>query len=161
MYNKFFNYNEPPSDDFTEKYGERTSYDDCAIEGYCSVDPIMYSLMEVMLYELKQLAYYYVKMQELGYENKKIKDKIINYLSLILIGYKFNRDEFQKLLSELHKEKEGAKNSYIKVCDENNIDCQILKSNIKFEKYNLASLVQQGEKQAIKRNNKQRLYKIG
>ena len=52
------------------------SYNDCAVDGYCSIDPIMYSLMEVLLYELKQITYYYIKMQELGYENKALKSRI-------------------------------------------------------------------------------------
>lgn len=125
---------------------------DCAVDGYCSLDPIIYSLMEVLLYELKQITYYYIKMQELGYENKKVKDNIINYLSLILIGYEFNRDEFQALLKEIHNEKESVKQAYTSLCDKKNIDCQVLKSNIKFEKFDLNSIVNQGEQQAIRRN---------
>lgn len=57
-------------------YGENMSYNDCAVDGYCSIDPIMYSLMEVLLYELKQITYYYIKMQELGYENKALKSEL-------------------------------------------------------------------------------------
>ena len=38
------------------------------------------------------------------------------------------------------------------MCEQKNIDCQILKSNIKFEKFDLNSLVNQGEQQAINRN---------
>lgn len=152
MFNQFINYGENPNDGFGDKYGENAGFNECAVEGYCSVDPIVYSLMEVLLYELKQLTYYYIKMQELGYENKKLKDKIINYLSLILVGYEFNRDEFLVMLKEIHKEKESAKESFISVCEKKNIDCQILKSNIKFEKFDLSSLVNQGEQQAIKRN---------
>lgn len=134
-------------------YGENMSYNDCAVDGYCSIDPIMYSLMEVLLYELKQITYYYIKMQELGYENKALKSRIINYLSLILIGYEFNREEFQALLKEIHKEKESVKEAYTAFCDEKNMDCQVLKSNIKFEKFDLSSIVNQGEQQAIRRNS--------
>ncbi len=151
MLNEFFNYDKKSQKDFIEKYKKQSIFNDCAIDGHCSLDPIVYSLLEVMLYELKQLTYYYIKMQELGYENKNLKEKIINYLSLILIGYEFNRNEFQKLLSGIHLEKENAKKSFSKVCDEKNIDCQILKSNINFEKLDISSLVNQGEQQAIKR----------
>lgn len=137
---------------FSGNYNENTGYNDCAIDGYCSLDPIIYSLMEVMLYELKQLTYYYIKMQELGYENKKLKNKIINYLSLIFIGYEFNRKEFENLLTELNKEKEAVKEKYTNICDESNLDCQILKSGINFNKFDIVSIVNQGEKQAILRN---------
>ena len=82
---------------FSGNYSDNLGHNDCAIDGYCSLDPIIYSLMEVMLYELKQLTYYYIKMQELGYENKKLKNSIINYLSLIFIGYEFDRKEFENL----------------------------------------------------------------
>ena len=132
--------------------GDNMSYNDCAIEGFCSIDPIVYSLMEVLLYELKQLTYYYIKMQELGYENKKLKNQIINYLSVVLIGYEFNRKEFEDLIYKIHNEKESVKESYIAICDKENIDCQILKSNIDFKKFNISAIVQQGEQQAVLRN---------
>lgn len=138
--------------DFEINYGDSMSYNDCAIDGYCSIDPIVYSLMEVLLYELKQLTYYYIKMQELGYENKELKSQIINYLSVVLIGYEFNRKEFEDLIYRVHTEKENVKESYSSICEKENIDCQILKSNIKFEKFNLSSIVNQGEQQAILRN---------
>ena len=150
---------------FEKNYAHKSPFNECAIEGFCSIDPIVYSLMEVLLYELKQLTYYYVKMQELHYENKKLKDSIINYLSLILVGYEFNRSEFQKILYEIHKEKENAKQTFTSVCEKQNIDCQILKSSIKFENFDIMSLVNQGEQQAIKRNkainaNIKNLYEI-
>lgn len=137
---------------FGDSYGSHMAYNDCAIDGYCSIDPIVYSLMEVLLYELKQLTYYYIKMQEIGYENKKLKNRIINYLSLILIGYEFNREEFESLLNTINREKESVKEAYTSVCEKKNLDCQILKSNIKFEKFDLMSIVNQGEQQAIQRN---------
>lgn len=159
MFNQFTNSN------FGQNYGEKMGSNDCAIEGYCSIDPIVYSLMEVLLYELKQLTYYYIKMQELGYENKKVKDQIINYLSLILIGYEFNRDDFIALLKKINMEKESVKESFTNVCEKKNLDCQILKSNIKFEKFDLSSIVNQGEQQAILKNkmldsNLKNLYEI-
>lgn len=150
---------------FSGNYNDNLGYNDCATEGYCSLDPIIYSLMEVMLYELKQLTYYYIKMQELGYENKNLKNKIINYLSLIFIGYEFNRKEFESLLNALNKEKESVKNTYTNLCDKKNLDCQILKSGISFDKFDIMSIVNQGEKQAILRNktlksNVKNLYEI-
>ena len=152
MSNQFANHENNPDKNFPEVYNEKSPSSQCAIEGFCSIDPIVYSLLEVLLYELKQLTYYYIKMQELGYENQNLKDRIINYLSLIIVGYEFNRNEFQQTLSEIHKDKEEAKNFFIEVCEKRNIDCQILKSNIKFENFDLNSLVNQGEQQAIKRN---------
>lgn len=152
MSNQFINYGKDFDNSFNEGHFENFSYDECATEGFCSMDPIVYSLLELLLYELKQLTYYYIKMQELGYENKNLKAKIINYLSLIIVGYEFNRSEFLSLLSEIHAQKESAEKSFVSVCEKKNIDCQILKSNVKFEKFDLAYLVKQGEQQAIKRN---------
>ncbi len=146
MFDKFFEKNSGLES------GSNMSYKDCAIEGFCSLDPIVYSLMEVWLYELKQITYYYIKMRELGYENKKLKNQIINYLSVALIGNEFNRQEFEDLIYKIHTEKEAVKESYTAVCDKENIDCQILKSNINFKKFNLSSIVNQGEQQAILRN---------
>ena len=127
-------------------------YNDCAVQGSCSVDPLVYSLIEVLLYELKQITYYVVKMQELGYENQALKDKIIKYLSLIIVGYEFNRSEFESIIRDIHIEKENAQKVFIKICEERNLDCQILKSPIKLDAFDFSSLVNEGEKQAILRN---------
>lgn len=162
MFNQFTN------SQFGSNSGDNMNYNDCSIEGYCSIDPIVYSLMEVMLYELKQVTYYYLKMQELGYENKKLKNKILDYLSLVLIGYEFNREDFIDILKEIHNTKEAVRESFTNICEQKNLDCQILKSNIKFEKFakfDLASIVTQGEQQAILRNktlnqNMKILYEI-
>ena len=109
-----------------QTYSDSINYNnECAIDGFCSIDPIVYSLMEILLYELKQITYYYVKMQELGYENKDLKNQTINYLSIILIGYEFDRSEFQDILEKIHNEKESVKESFIAVCEKRNMDCQI------------------------------------
>ena len=159
MFDKFFKQN------FGFNYGDDMSYNDCAIEGFCSIDPIVYALTEVLLYELKQITYYYIKMRELGYENQKLKNSIINYLSVVIIGYEFSRKDFEDLICKIHTEKESVRESYIALCDRENIDCQILKSNISFEKFNMSSIVNQGEQQAVLRNkilnsNVKNIYEI-
>ena len=58
-------FNKTNDENFGENYGKNAGFNECAIDGYCSIDPILYSLMEVLLYELKQLTYYYIKMQEI------------------------------------------------------------------------------------------------
>ncbi len=131
--------------------GDKMRYNDCAVQGSCSVDPLVYSLIEVLLYELKQITYYVVKMQELGYENRQLNDKIIKYLSLIVVGYEFNRREFENIIRDIHLEKEDAQKVFIKICEEKNLDCQILKSPIKLDATDFSSLVNEGEKQALLR----------
>lgn len=131
---------------------ENMGYNDCAIEGNCSIDPVMYSLMEVLLYELKQITYYIVKMMELGYDNRQLKTKIIRYLSLVIVGYEFNRQEFETILRDINKEKKEAENVFIKTCQEKNLDCQIMRSPIQMENLDFANIVNQGERQAILRN---------
>ena len=128
------------------------SYNDCAVQGNCSVDPLVYSLIEVLLYELKQVTYYLLKMQELGYENRFLKDKIIKYLSLIILGYEFNRKEFEDIIKDIHREKEEVQKIFIKICEDKNLDCQILKSPLKLDKFNFSALINEGEKQALLRS---------
>ena len=131
---------------------ENVGFNNCAIQGNCSIDPILYSLMEVLLYELKQVTYYMVKLMELGYENKPLRKKIIQYLSLIIIGYEFNRNEFEKLLREIDNTKKEVEKYFIKICEEKNLDCQILHSSIKFDNFDFSNMVNQGERQAILKN---------
>lgn len=131
---------------------ENIGFNDCAIEGNCSIDPVMYSLMEILLYELKQITYYVVKMLELGYDNPALKSKIIRYLSLIIVGYEFNRQEFEQLLREINREKKEVERVFMEVCEKRNIDCQILHSHLKIENFDFISMINQGERQAVLRN---------
>ena len=112
----------------------------------------MYSLMEILLYELKQITYYVVKMLELGYDNPALKSKIIRYLSLIIVGYEFNRQEFEQLLREINREKKEVERVFMEVCEKRNIDCQILHSHLKIENFDFISMINQGERQAVLRN---------
>lgn len=131
---------------------ENIGFNDCAIEGNCSIDPVMYSLMEILLYELKQITYYVVKMLELGYDNPALKSKIIRYLSIIIVGYEFNRQEFEQLLREINREKKEVERVFMEVCEKRNIDCQILHSHLKIENFDFISMINQGERQAVLRN---------
>lgn len=131
---------------------ENIGFNDCAIQGNCSIDPVMYSLMEVLLYELKQITYYVVKLMELGYQNSALKEKIIRYISLIIVGYEFNRTEFEKLLREIDYEKKEVEKYFIKICEEKNIDCQVLRSSIKFDNFDFTNIINQGERQAVQKN---------
>lgn len=131
---------------------ENMGYKDCAIEGNCSIDPVTYSLMEVLLYELKQITYYMVKMMELGYDNRPLKTQIIRYLSLVIVGYEFNRQEFEQILKEINREKKNVEDFFIKTCEEKNLDCQIMRSPKEMENFEFSNIVDQGERQAMLRN---------
>ena len=45
MFNSFSNQN------FGQNFNEGFTGNDCTIEGFCSVDPIVHSLLEVLLYD--------------------------------------------------------------------------------------------------------------
>ncbi len=131
---------------------ENIGFNDCAIQGSCSIDPVMYSLVEVLLYELKQITYYVVKMQEMGYQNIPLKKKIIQYLSMVIVGYEFNINEFERILEDIDIERRAVESVFKKVCEERNVECQILHSTIKIDRFDFQTIVQQGEKQAVLRS---------
>lgn len=128
-------------------------YDECVAKGICSIDPIMTSLQEVILLYLKELSYYLLNLRKLGVNNEKIKEHIIDELSIIVTNAEYNQDQFHQVMAVLSDEIHQAKDLYVKLCQKHNIDCVPLKIYFKHSKnFSLSEAIRRGEKHFLKRN---------
>lgn len=148
--------------DFNEDY----QYDGCVSRGICSVNPRTSSLQEVLIMYLKLTAYYALKLYENGNKDKKIRDIILDTISVIVSNPEFSETDFRLLTERFNKILPDIIKDYEENCKEKNIVPECLKSVLKFnKKTDIIKSIQLGEKEFLKKVNSvpqkiRDLYKI-
>lgn len=130
-------------------------------------DPSISSLKELLMYELSQMSYYSVKLKELGFDTTKINNKIVNYISLIVVNLDFRKEQLLSVIKNIYDEVKKAETEYKNVCAEKNTEPLVLKGeklsfDTKQEGYEALNF---GEKELIRKNtvfskNKKRISDI-
>lgn len=132
----------------------------------CVSDPIQASLKEILLYEIRLLSYYTLKLKEFNFEYKKYAKHIIDGVCVVSLNMEINRNEFSEYLLNLIDLRCEAQKNYIDYCEKNNLDLQILKAYTdKCSDFNFIDALKQGELQNIQKNkildkDKKNLYDI-
>ena len=115
----------------------------CSLSGVCSIHPATSALYNILLYEIRETVFYFVKMKEFGFLNHEAKNQCIVALSLFLINTSLNEKKYLDLIKELDITKKNLKEDYIKYCTENELPCEILKTNIEInEKTTILNLIE-------------------
>lgn len=119
-----------------------------------SFDPSITSLKELLIYELSQMAYYEVKLRELGEKTETLTDKIINYITLAVVNLDFRKNQFLNMIKNLYNEVESVKEQYISVCKSKDLPLElIIGEKLSFDsKKQGVDAVNFGEKQSIMKN---------
>ncbi len=132
-----------------------------------SHDPSIVSLKELLIYELKQIAYYILKLEDLSIDTKEVRDKVIYFISLVVANLDFRRNEFNQIIEGLRFKKNEIEKTYIDYCNEHGTPSQLLKPSYKLdpEKSNIVNAIHEGERQALLKNTilskiKKNLYEI-
>ena len=133
-----------------ERQGEEfSSAANCLSSGICTVDPTLSALEELLLNEIKQISYYLVRAREFGFENKKIAAAAVKALTITLINTSFNEKEYLGVLENLIKNKKEAKKSYLHMCKNNPMSCEVVNfpDDVDLSKKDsIAKLIKEGEK---------------
>lgn len=151
-----------------QNYFKMYNADKCIFDAEvsCVSDPIQASLKEILLYEIRLLAYYTLKLKEFNFEYKKYAKHIIDGVCIVSLNMEINRNEFSEYLLNLIDLRCEAQKSYIDYSEKNNLDLQILKAYTdKCSDFNFIDALKQGELQNIQKNkildkDKKSLYDI-
>lgn len=136
MQNEYDNYKHTHSD-----------INECTSRGACSIAPNIASLQEIIIYFLKQLAYYVIKLENIGANNPNIKYEIINDIASLVSINEFSEKQLFEILSKDYFLFIDAKNTYHKICKEKNIQAKDLKNIVKFDdNTTISRAISQGEK---------------
>lgn len=125
----------------------------CPSQASCSGDPSLYTLQEILLYQMKQVAYYLFSLKDLGVEDNESECEILRMLSTVVVSGNFKRDEFKRILIEISKKRSELEALYRITCKEKGASCQILDSDFVIdETFNFLDALKQGEQYLNKKN---------
>lgn len=128
-------------------------YDEFICQGICTVSPSISSLQETILIYLRELAYYLLKLKELGAANTIIRENIIEAISGIVTHIDYNHEKFQYVILNLIQDLSQSKALYAGLCQKNNLKLNFLKMHFKHSKdLDISEIIKKGERYYIKRN---------
>lgn len=128
--------------------------DQCRLTGVCSPSPTLVFLHELIITHLRELAFYLLKLKELGINNEQIKDDIINVISGIVINVEYSETQFSEVITTIYTDLLQAKELYISVCKRNDIEAEYAQSRIKFSRtLTFSDAISKGQKLFKNRSN--------
>lgn len=114
--------------------------------GSCSIDPSVYALEELLLNEIKQIAFYVVKLADFNLQNENIMQKAVRALSVILINTSFRLEDYKHLLYSLEADKFEVREKYLAASKEKSIKYELVENAFKLpDKPSRTNLLQLGE----------------
>lgn len=135
---------------------EKMETDDCITKGICAISPSLSFLQEVIKSYLKELAFYLLKLKELGINNEKIKENILDVISGLITNIDYSEDQFAALTNRLYGDLSQAKDLYFSLCEKNNIKTEFISlRNKNPQRKTLSDAIRQG--QAIVAGKKEKL----
>lgn len=117
---------------------------ECTARGACTIAPNIAALQELVMYFLKQSAFYLLKLEKLGANNPSIKAEIINDLSALIFVNEFNEEQIFTIAMKGYFLLQNTKQTYKKL--NNSTNSLELKNKINFNNNtNLAKAISYGE----------------
>lgn len=113
------------------KKGYNNDSDQCHLDGSCSPSPTLSFLHEFIISYHKELAFYLLKLKQLGINNEQIKEDIINILSGIIVNVEYSEEQFFSIITKLYSYLLQARELYISVCKRNDLETELLPSKLK------------------------------
>ncbi len=126
--------------------------DQCLTKGICSTNTTQSSINEIILLYLKELAFYVLRLKNLGITNEAVKKVFIDDLFNTIACSEFNQEQFSAMMTKLYEYINQSKFLYEKVCNERNLPVETNKSYFKYsKKFDLTDAIRKGEKYYIKK----------
>lgn len=138
----------------TYNYNEDYQYDSCVSQGICSVNPRTSSLQEVLVLYLKLAAYYALKLYQVGHSDERVRNLIMNTISVMVSNFEFSEKDFEALTGGFNEILPDIIKKYKSFCpDEDETIPEALNSLLKFnQKIDIIKSIQLGEKEFLKKS---------
>lgn len=145
----------------TNEFGPTYQYDRCTSRGICSINPTTASLQEVILLYLKHAGYYGLKLEEAGIKDVRIRNLVLNTISILNSSYEISENNFEIIKSAFLEELPRIIKEFDEFCDGEKLDTETLLA----PKNSLNDYIRYGEKEFNKRiqnipTDERNLYKI-
>lgn len=91
-----------------------------------SFDPYFVAIKEMLISELRQMVFYIEKLKELDVDMSVYRDKVIEFISVLIVNLDFKRESFFVIVEDLYENKTKLREMYNSICKEKNITPEIL-----------------------------------
>lgn len=85
-----------------------------------SFDPYFFAIKKLLLCELRRIAFYIQKLKNFNENVSSYNDKVIEFLSALIVNLDFHRDNLFEIIKDLYKNGEFLEKKYHQLCKENN-----------------------------------------
>ena len=132
-----------------------------------SFDPYIAAIKEILVSELREIVFYIVKLKKFNIDMNQYRDKVIEFISVLVVNLDFRRESFFVIVEDLNENKIKLQNLYNSMCKEQGISPEL----IEIHSYNLSNresilkVLNEHEKNISELNNtlsanKKNLYEI-
>lgn len=140
---------------YNEYQNQSLDTNECTSRGACSVSPNIFLLQELVMFFLQQIAYYVIKLEELGAINKSIKFDIINDIAALVSINEFNEEQLYSMVMKEYFLLENTKDAYNKLSSKKKLKALILKKNVNINNSTpISKAIATGEKLFLSRYKK-------
>jgi len=102
------------------------SQNSCKSGGVCSIHPSINALGELINEEIRQIAFYLVKLNEFNIANKEISALCIRALSIFMLNTNYSKSDYLDILNRLYSAKSDVKEKYLDYCSKFQIPCEVI-----------------------------------
>ena len=117
----------------------------CQKSGICSVNPIINAVEAVFLNEIRQIAFYMVKLNELNLSNREVLKETIMALSVSISDTNFNKSAVINFYRNIKNIKEKVKMFYSEQTKDSGIQYEFITPHFRENPENITSLIKGGE----------------
>ncbi len=89
--------------------------------GVFSFDPYFSAVKEMLVSELREVVFYIEKLKELNFDMTEYTDKVIEFVSVLIVNLDFRRESFFVIVEDLYNNKSDLQNTYINICTDRGI----------------------------------------
>lgn len=119
-----------------------------------SFDPYIIAVKEMLFTELQQVVYYIEKLKDFDIDMTEYTDKVIDFISILIVNLDFKRDSFFVIVEDLYNNKKKLEDMYIALCKDIKGEPQLL-ANEKWDlnsKESIIKILNENENKLLWRN---------
>lgn len=91
-----------------------------------SFDPFVTAIKELLVAELQQVVYYIEKLKDLNIDMTAYTDKVIEFISVLIVNLDFKKESFFVIIEDLYNNKKMLEKMYISAAQKANIEPDLL-----------------------------------
>ena len=89
-------------------------------------DPFIISIKEMLVSELQQIVYYIEKLKDLNINMSIYTDKVIDFISTLIVNLDFKKESFFIIIEDLNTNKKNLEKMYLTECENRKIQAELL-----------------------------------